>query len=339
MKVLLALVTPLLLMMTAKAPAINATPDITSRQISHLPLQDDATICTLKIAIDNSLYHYWQGNIENVKRNVVEMVEGVNRIYKDHGPLIGKNEEQFWPIKFYASNIMVATDEFCEATGWKASLCFNPEDPIYSEDAFQKLYRFQSVEDLTGHCLGFLLTGILTDDTLGISHSGGACCSRNSTATINPNAGLVAVRQISEASPLRVPYVLAHEIGHSFGAEHDEKPGRLMDAYLRETLTPESATMSNETIVSMHEQLLKISRGEADQSRLCHRRSWCFANASTIANTTVTTTMPTIPEEPTIICIMMYLTTTALMGAAIIIAMNVLYEEILNTNIPFCIDL
>ncbi len=270
----------LLLLLPTKASPASTT---AFRQLSPFPVEGGPAVCKMKVVVDNALYRLWQRDIENITKKVMDLVQDANRIYRDNGPLLGNSSEltgQFWPIQFQIQELLVATDDFCDdmKREWRWAdpdpRCRSLGDQHTEENSKNMLPTFRLAENFSRYCLAYLFTGIPLGKLLGRAMIGGACGSR-----ARDNIGFVVVNENMNLSYDHLPLVLAHELTHSLGADHDpeEVRGYLMAPNISNTLTANAKVFSIGTIDAIRTQLmLQIEYDQCDSDHLYP--SWCFAN-------------------------------------------------------------
>ncbi len=171
----------LLLLLPATASA-TSTPAF--RQLSPFPVEGGPAVCKMKVVVDNALYRLRQRDVENITKNVMDLVQEVNRIYRDNGPLLGKSSdnlgEQFWPIQFQIQELVVATDDFCDGMKglWQWTdpdpRCRSLDDQHTEENSKNLLPMFRLSENFSRYCLAYLFSGIPLGKLLGSTTLGGA---------------------------------------------------------------------------------------------------------------------------------------------------------------------
>ena len=95
-----------------------------SRMTDNL-IPSPGNVCGLKLMLDHELFEYWLGDVGLAARNALGILEGVNRLYGDNGPILrrGNGTTGGDPVRFRAEEIFVATGEFCNSTQWGDFRC------------------------------------------------------------------------------------------------------------------------------------------------------------------------------------------------------------------------
>lgn len=151
--------------------------------------------CELLVVIDEPLYKTYDSQIDVITNLVKDHVDGVNSIYKR-----SLFRDQYSDYYFRAKTIEVLYD-FCE-------------DCNHTQKVF--LHEF-SKYDTSNYCLAVLFTHRdFPQGTQGLAWRNTVCDGRYNTAFIT------FLNHRVEASKADSIMTLAHEIGHNFGAYHDE---------------------------------------------------------------------------------------------------------------------
>ncbi|XP_032992769.1 disintegrin and metalloproteinase domain-containing protein 10-like [Lacerta agilis] len=187
---------------------------ITAKDQDHLlrqkrSLDYSKTSCLLHIQADH-LFHRRFGSIEAVIAQIASYVKAVNAIYE------GAEFDGIRNIDFKVKTINIVEEED------------RSESPFISPEMLLMLH---SKNNWNSYCLAFLLTDRDYSGVLGIAFNGqpgdsGGICSKQRTfqdKEVSMNTGLITLQKYGELLPPKLIHVtLAHELGHSLGAYHDE---------------------------------------------------------------------------------------------------------------------
>ncbi|XP_038627698.1 disintegrin and metalloproteinase domain-containing protein 10-like [Tachyglossus aculeatus] len=170
------------------------------------------TSCLMHFKADYLFYKRF-GSLEMVVAQVANYVRAVNAIYES------TNFAGIRHIEFKVKTLHVVQEE--DATGPTHSPFIGPE----------KLLMLHARTNWDGYCLAYLLTDRDYSGILGIAFNGqpgdlGGICSRYRMfqGTLRSlNSGLITLQKYGQYLPPRIVHLtLAHELGHSLGAQHDE---------------------------------------------------------------------------------------------------------------------
>ncbi|XP_059096520.1 disintegrin and metalloproteinase domain-containing protein 10-like [Tigriopus californicus] len=181
---------------------LNVIPPFQSVQSpSHLRPSSSSNgdrACSLLIAVDELLFNHFQRNFTRITETVKDLVTGANDIYS-RDIFLG----QFKGIYFRVEEIRILF-EFC---------------PTCNRTARQFLDTFALI-DFSQFCLAHLLTyRDFPDGLQGMAHRG-AFCSRNQ------NTGFTSLLNHGVQTHIKDSVItFSHELGHNFGADHDENRG------------------------------------------------------------------------------------------------------------------
>jgi len=152
--------------------------------------------CELLVAVDEPLFAQRQRSIENVTRLVASLVDGLNTIYA-RTFFVGRFASYYFRVK----NIHVLHD-FCGECN-------------QTQQGF--LQRFTTYADTEEYCLAVIFTH--RDFPSGVQ----GLAWRNTVCESRFNTGFITfLNHQQEANEKDMVMTLAHEIGHNFGAQHDE---------------------------------------------------------------------------------------------------------------------
>ncbi|XP_053228391.1 disintegrin and metalloproteinase domain-containing protein 10-like [Podarcis raffonei] len=167
------------------------------------------TSCLLHIQADHLFYRRF-GSIEAVIAQIASYVKAVNAIYE------GAEFDGIRNIDFKVKTINIVEEED------------HSESPFISPEM---LLMMHSKANWNSYCLAFLLTDRDYSGVLGIAFNGqpgdsGGICSKQRTfqdKEVSMNTGLITLQKYGQLLPPRMIHItLAHELGHSLGAYHDE---------------------------------------------------------------------------------------------------------------------
>ncbi|XP_072458012.1 disintegrin and metalloproteinase domain-containing protein 10-like [Notamacropus eugenii] len=175
-------------------------------------LDHSRTSCLMYFKADFLFYQRF-GSVESVVAQIASYVKAVNTIYE---------KADFGGIKyvdFKVKTLHVVQED--DPTGSMYSPFIGPE----------KLLMLHARSNWDGYCLSYLLTNRDYSGVLGIAFNGqagdlGGICSkhRKFQGTLRSlNTGLITIQKYGHYLPPRIIHItLAHELGHSLGAHHDE---------------------------------------------------------------------------------------------------------------------
>ncbi len=209
----------------------------------HSDKLSPGNICDLRVTVDNLLFRRWGKDLDETKSTTLAMVDRANLIFRHFGPLL--REEM--PIQFRVKELFVATDEFCSdaavfdglesSPDVRCSQCEYFPSQKFAEN-FILLENSSSSSSGGNFCLSFLLTGKNMVNAQGVAVMSGACVE-----DLPLNIGIVSAKgnsSLDKDGLDRDGFVLAHELAHSFGADHDDQGEGavfVMNPELPETIT------------------------------------------------------------------------------------------------------
>ncbi|XP_049584262.1 disintegrin and metalloproteinase domain-containing protein 10 isoform X2 [Syngnathus scovelli] len=176
-------------------------------------LDEAKTCCLIHLTADHRYFNKF-GSVEAVVAQVASYMRAVNDIY-DKVAFDGLKL-----INFKVKSLTVMTKENIS----------DPLTPLYIGP--EKLLSLYSENNWGNFCLSYLLTNRDYSGVLGLAWEGkagnwGGICSQYTTLSNGRhstlNTGLVTIQNYGQFLPPRhVQLTLAHELGHSLGAPHDE---------------------------------------------------------------------------------------------------------------------
>lgn len=196
------------------AQTLNPVEEVPVIQASKA-IDETKTCCLLHLHADH-LYFKKFKSVEKVVAQVAAYIRAVNDVY---------NRVDFEGIKlinFRVKSLSVLVQE-------------DKNDPIQRPfSGPEKLLSLYSEEDWGNYCLSYLLTDRDYQGVLGLAYVGmngnyGGICSKCAEDKLNQrndtlNTGLITLQNYGHyLPPWLVHLTLAHELGHSLGASHDER--------------------------------------------------------------------------------------------------------------------
>ncbi|CAM5125893.1 unnamed protein product [Natator depressus] len=170
------------------------------------------TSCLLYLQADYLFYQRF-GTTEAVIAQIASYIKAVNAIYE------GANFGGIRHIDFKVKTLDIIQEN--DPSGTMKSPFIGPE----------MLLMLHSKSNWNSYCLSYLLTDRDYSGVLGIAFNGqagdlGGICSKHRKfrdKEVSLNTGLITVQKYGQYLPPRILHItLAHELGHSLGAPHDE---------------------------------------------------------------------------------------------------------------------
>ncbi|KAI6243920.1 hypothetical protein M3Y99_00059200 [Aphelenchoides fujianensis] len=182
--------------------------------------------CELKLVADYSFFKViGNGNYANAARYLVNLIERVNAIFTEVDWGINADGRQLVNLGFVIKEMKIFDKPTNSPPSHFNSDISTREDGYFV--AMDVLTSFSMLEGTKSACLTFLISGkILANSVLGLANIGRpgthGLCAREPIGNIFANTGLVSVQRRSGLMITRVvDLVFAHEMGHSWGANHD----------------------------------------------------------------------------------------------------------------------
>uniref|UniRef100_A0A8C3XS64 ADAM10 endopeptidase n=1 Tax=Chelydra serpentina TaxID=8475 RepID=A0A8C3XS64_CHESE len=181
-------------------------------QIQRLTLDYSRTSCLLYLQADYLFYQRF-GTIEAVIAQIASYIKAVNAIYE------GADFDGIRHIDFKVKTLNIIQEN--DPSGSMQSPFIGPE----------MLLMLHSKSNWNSYCLSYLLTDRDYSGVLGIAFNGqagdlGGICSKHRKfrdKEVSLNTGLITLQKYGQYLPPRILHItLAHELGHSLGAPHDE---------------------------------------------------------------------------------------------------------------------
>ncbi|KAI6191431.1 hypothetical protein M3Y97_00227500 [Aphelenchoides bicaudatus] len=191
--------------------------------------------CEIKLVADYAFYkRIGNGNYANCARYLVNMIERVNAIFTAVDWGLSSSGKRFINMGFTIKEMKIL-DRPSDVPGHYNSEFTTNSNKHFS--AMDVLKAFSSEEGTPSACLTILLSGKVFDMSIlgmaNIAKSGSSgICAKTQADGIYWNTGIVTVQRRTDLMITRVvDLVFAHEMGHLWGAVHDD----LNDPECRET--------------------------------------------------------------------------------------------------------
>lgn len=181
----------------------NPSQGESDNRLKRSPLSDDRNrACEILIGIDEPLFEEYNNNLTSVVDLAQKHVDALNDIFITQVFTSGSDTDRY----FHLARVQVM---FGSCDGFEIDNC--------TEHREQYLKAFDSLHDFSDFCLAYMFTHRdFHNDTAGLANIGTVCRKRHNSGFITfLNNGLDADFDQSSLT-------FAHEVGHNFGATHDE---------------------------------------------------------------------------------------------------------------------
>ncbi|KAH7728055.1 Protein ADM-4 [Aphelenchoides avenae] len=182
------------------------------------------TRCELKVVADYDFYHIiGNDNYANAARYLVNLIQRVNSIFTRVDWGLDMNNRRLLHLGFAIKEIKIFDKPTLSPTHH-----FNT-GPGQHANAFEMLKSFSVDEGTPNVCLSVLISGKIFDQgILGVANIGypgerGICAKQPFNGSMYLNTAVMSVQRRTGLMITRVvDLVVAHELGHSWGAFHDD---------------------------------------------------------------------------------------------------------------------
>ena len=164
-------------------------------------------VCNLDIRIDNGVYNDMGRSRNKIRNRVYQAVMTLNKIY---GSTFKTGDNP--TVKFSIGRIAIATNSFCKRR--RTNIHCTTRSVRDSSDFLNTF----SKQDASKYCLSYIFTNRNFGSVLGVAFVSGVCDGR---AGRSFNTGFIVSSK--RTAQFNTDLTFAHEVGHNFGSNHDQR--------------------------------------------------------------------------------------------------------------------